>query len=166
MFQNKKSAIYKQVLLHGVNADEYFICGPAPMMENVKTTLQNLNIPTEKIKIEYFSSVIDAVAKAEGAIVTGGNVKAKVKVIQYGIETDFILDTSSISILDASIEAGVDAPFSCKGAVCCTCRAKVLEGKVKMDANFALTDAEVEEGFILTCQSHPITQTVVVDYDA
>lgn len=150
----------------GVNADEYFICGPAPMMENVKTTLQNLNIPTEKIKIEYFSSVIDAVAKAEGAVVTGGNVKAKVKVIQYGIETDFILDTSSISILDASIEAGVDAPFSCKGAVCCTCRAKVLEGKVKMDANFALTDAEVEEGFILTCQSHPITQTVVVDYDA
>ncbi|MEI8137041.1 MAG: 2Fe-2S iron-sulfur cluster-binding protein, partial [Bacteroidota bacterium] len=65
-----------------------------------------------------------------------------------------------------AIEAGVDAPFSCKGAVCCTCRAKVLEGKVKMDANFALTDTEVEEGFILTCQAHPLTEKVVIDYDA
>ncbi len=150
----------------GVNADEYFICGPAPMMENVKTTLQSLKIPTEKIKIEYFSAVIDAVAKAEGTLVTGGNVKAKVKVIQYGIETDFVLDTASISILDASIEAGVDAPFSCKGAVCCTCRAKLIEGQVKMDANFALTDAEVAEGYILTCQAHPLTDTVIVDFDA
>ncbi|PBQ32509.1 phenylacetic acid degradation protein [Sphingobacteriaceae bacterium] len=148
----------------GLNADEYFVCGPAPMMENVKTTLEALKVPKEKIHIEYFTAVIEAVAKAE--VATGGNVNAKVKVLQYGIETEFNLETSSISILDAAIEAGVDAPFSCKGAVCCTCRAKVLEGQVKMTANFALTDAEVEEGFILTCQAHPITPTVVIDYDA
>lgn len=148
----------------GVNADEYFICGPGPMMENVKTTLEDLKIAKEKIHIEYFNAVIEAVEKAE--VTLGARVKANVKVIQYGIETDFKLETGSISILDAAIEAGVDAPFSCKGAVCCTCRAKVLEGKVKMDANFALTDAEVEEGFILTCQAHPLTETVVVDYDA
>jgi ring-1,2-phenylacetyl-CoA epoxidase subunit PaaE len=86
--------------------------------------------------------------------------------LQYGIETTFNLKTSGISILDAAIEAGVDAPFSCKGAVCCTCRAKVIEGKVRMDANFALTDAEVDEGFILTCQSHPLSEKVVIDYDA
>jgi ring-1,2-phenylacetyl-CoA epoxidase subunit PaaE len=146
----------------GVNADEYFICGPGPMMENVKNTLEKLKIKKEKIHIEYFTSVIEAVNKAE----TGGNVNAKIKVLQYGIETEFNLETSSISILEAAIEAGVDAPFSCKGAVCCTCRAKVLEGKVKMNANFALTDAEVEEGFILTCQAHPITENVVIDYDA
>lgn len=148
----------------GVNADEYFICGPGPMMDNVKNTLEKLKIAKEKTHIEYFSAVIDAVNKAENAL--GANVKAKIKVIQYGVETDFDLETGSISILDAAIEAGVDAPFSCKGAVCCTCRAKVLEGKVKMDANFALTEAEVAEGFILTCQSHPITENVVVDYDA
>lgn len=147
----------------GTTADEYFICGPGPMMENVKTALESLKIAKEKIHIEYFTSVIDAVNKAE---VTGGNVNAKVKIIQYGIETDFNLETGSISILEAAIEAGVDAPFSCKGAVCCTCRAKVLEGQVKMTANFALTDAEVEEGFILTCQAHPITENVVIDYDA
>ncbi|MDI1355506.1 MAG: FAD-binding oxidoreductase [bacterium] len=144
-------------------ADEYFICGPGPMMENVKATLDALKIKKDKIHIEYFGAVAEAVSKAENA---GGNVNAKVKVIQYGVETEFELETGSISILEAAIEAGVDAPFSCKGAVCCTCRAKVLEGKVKMTANFALTDAEVEEGFILTCQSHPITDTVVIDYDA
>jgi ring-1,2-phenylacetyl-CoA epoxidase subunit PaaE len=149
----------------GVNADEYFICGPGPMMENVKTTLEGLKIAKEKIHIEYFNAVIDAVNKEENNTL-GANVKAKIKVLQYGIETDFELQTSSISILDAAIEAGVDAPFSCKGAVCCTCRAKVLEGKVKMDANFALTEAEVEEGFILTCQAHPLTEKVVIDYDA
>ncbi len=147
-----------------LSADEYFICGPGPMMENVKSSLEGLNIAKEKIHIEYFTSVLDAVNKADSG--TGANVKAKVKVIQYGVETEFDLETGSISILEAAIEAGVDAPFSCKGAVCCTCRAKVLEGQVKMDANFALTDQEVEEGFILTCQSHPITDNVVIDYDA
>lgn len=148
----------------GTKADEYFICGPGPMMENVKTALTDLRVPKEKIHIEYFTSVIEAVNKAEE--VTGGNVNASIKVLQYGIETEFKLETGGLSILEAAIEAGVDAPFSCKGAVCCTCRAKVLEGKVKMNANFALTDAEVEEGFILTCQAHPLTNTVVIDYDA
>ncbi len=146
-------------------ADEYFICGPGPMMENVKTALEDLKIAKEKIHIEYFTSVIDAVSKAD-SVVTGGNVNAQITVLQYGIETDFNLETNGLSILEAAIEAGVDAPFSCKGAVCCTCRAKVLEGKVKMNANFALTDAEVEEGFILTCQAHPLTEKVVIDYDA
>lgn len=145
------------------NADEYFICGPGPLMENIRIALEKMKISKEKVHIEYFSSVIEAVSKAEGS---SANVKSKVTVLQYGIETNFDLTTDGSSILDAAIEAGVDAPFSCKGAVCCTCRAKVMEGKVKMDANFALTDAEVAEGFVLTCQAHPLTEKVVVDYDA
>ncbi len=151
--------------INGLKADEYFICGPAPMMENIKTALENLKTPKEKIRIEYFSSVIEAVEKAEGTSL-GKNLKSNITIIQYGVETKFELEGDGSSILDAAIDAGVDAPFSCKGAVCCTCRAKVLEGKVKMDANFALTDAEVASGFILTCQSHPLTDKVVVDYDA
>ncbi len=151
----------------GVKADEYFICGPGPMMENIKHALEGLHIAKEKIHIEYFSAVADAVAKAEntGAIV-GAAVNSTITVIQYGFETQMTLNTEGLSILDAAIEAGVDAPFSCKGAVCCTCRAKVMEGKVKMDANFALTEAEVEDGYILTCQSHPLTEKVVIDFDA
>jgi len=150
----------------GVNADEYFICGPAPMMENIKQGLDALKIANEKIHIEYFSAVVDAVNKAAGNEPTGAPVNSEVTVIQYGIETQLKLNTSGLTILDAAIDAGVDAPFSCKGAVCCTCRAKVIEGKVKMDANFALTDAEVEEGFVLTCQAHPLTEKVVIDFDA
>lgn len=151
----------------GVNADEYFICGPGPLMENIKQALESLQINKEKIHIEYFSAVVDAVAKAENnALETGAPVNCDLTVMQYGYETHMKLNTTGLTILDAAIEAGVDAPFSCKGAVCCTCRAKVIEGKVKMDNNFALTDAEVEEGFILTCQAHPLTEKVVIDFDA
>lgn len=145
------------------NADEYFVCGPVPLMENIQKALERLRIKRDKVHIEYFSSVINTAAKEEP---NGINIHSKVTVIQYGIETNFDLNTEGSTILDAAIEAGVDAPFSCKGAVCCTCRAKVIEGKVKMDANFALTPAEVADGFILTCQSHPLTDKVIVDYDA
>lgn len=151
--------------LNIAQADEYFICGPGPMMENIKQGLEGTSISKEKIHIEYFSAVVDAVSKAENAV-TGGSVDSVMTVIQYGIETSVTLNTEGLSILDAAIEAGVDAPFSCKGAVCCTCRAKVLEGKVKMDANYALTEAEVADGYVLTCQAHPLTEKVIIDFDA
>ncbi|MFO0322424.1 MAG: FAD-binding oxidoreductase [Bacteroidota bacterium] len=149
----------------GVNADEYFICGPGPLMENIKTALDSLSIKKEKIHIEYFSAVVDEVSSV-ASNVSGAPVNCDLTVIQYGFETNVKLNTNGLTILDAAIEAGVDAPFSCKGAVCCTCRAKVIEGQVKMNNNFALTDAEVEDGFILTCQAHPLTERVVIDYDA
>jgi len=158
-----KALVEKHVPLKSTN--EFFICGPGPMMENVKNVLESLKVEKEKIHIEYFTSVLETLAKAEQTIV-GEDILSKVTVLQYGVETTFDLKSSGATILDAATDAGVDAPFSCKGAVCCTCRAKVLEGKVKMDANFALTDAEVAQGFILTCQSHPLTEKVVVDYDA
>jgi ring-1,2-phenylacetyl-CoA epoxidase subunit PaaE len=146
--------------------NEFFICGPAPMMENIKQVLEQLKIEKEKVHIEYFTSVIEAVANAEKASSGGASGTCEVTIMQYGNPTVFNLETNGHSILDAAIENGVDAPFSCKGAVCCTCRAKVLEGKVSMDANFALTDSEVAEGYVLTCQAHPLTPKVVLDYDA
>ncbi|MCD6068133.1 MAG: phenylacetate-CoA oxygenase/reductase, PaaK subunit [Bacteroidetes bacterium] len=152
----------------GLHLDnEYFICGPGPMMENVKQGLEKLKVESKRVHIEYFTAVIEAVAAAEGkAAPSGEAVNSNVTVIQYGMETSFKLNTNGINVLDAALDAGVDVPYSCKGAVCCTCRAKVIEGKAKMDANFALTDSEVEEGFILTCQAHPLTEKLVVDYDA
>ena len=66
---------------------------------------------------------------------------------------------------DAALQQGADLPYACKGGVCCTCRAKLVEGKVHMDVNYALEDDEVAQGFILTCQSHPLTEKIVVDFD-
>jgi ring-1,2-phenylacetyl-CoA epoxidase subunit PaaE len=146
--------------------NEYFICGPGPMMENVKQVLQDLKTDEKKIHIEYFTAVLDAVKKAEaGEAVSGSSKVSRVTVIMDGQSTEFDLSAEGKVILDAALDKGVDVPYACKGAVCCTCRAKLLEGKVKMDNNYALTDHEVKEGFILTCQSHPLTEKVVVDYD-
>ena len=82
-----------------------------------------------------------------------------------GDEFEFPLNSSGDFILDVAIENGADAPFSCKGAVCCTCKAQVIEGKATMDMNYSLSDEEVEEGFILTCQARPASEKLVVDYD-
>ena len=141
---------------------EYFVCGPGPMMDNVKEVLESNNVNKNFIHIEYFTSIIEE-PKKDAADIHGAI--CEVTVIADGSETTFQLATDGDAILDAAMDAGVDAPFSCKGAVCATCRAKVMEGKVSMTMNYALTDDEVEEGYILTCQAHPITPTVVVDYD-
>lgn len=146
----------------GNNADDYFICGPLPMMQLIEKTLQQLKVNPEKIHIEYFTAIESSPSSTD----VQENIESEVTVILYGIETTFKLNSHGINILDAAIQNGVDAPFSCKGGVCSTCRAKVIEGKARMDMNYALTDAEVAEGFILTCQAHPTTEKVVIDYDA
>ena len=82
-----------------------------------------------------------------------------------GDDFEFKLSNKGQTILDAAIEHGADVPFSCKGAVCCTCKAKVMEGEVSMQANYSLSEDEVAEGFILACQAHPESENVVVDFD-
>ncbi|NQX90718.1 MAG: 2Fe-2S iron-sulfur cluster binding domain-containing protein [Flavobacteriales bacterium] len=91
--------------------------------------------------------------------------KSKITVLLDDEQFEFELDENGDVILDAAIDAGADAPFSCKGGICTTCMAKVLEGTVKMSANFALTDAEINDGYILTCQSHPTSAVVKISYD-
>jgi ring-1,2-phenylacetyl-CoA epoxidase subunit PaaE len=163
--QEKVLALFESVI--GVNGDnEYFICGPGPMMENVKQVLEKLKAPKDRVHIEYFSAVIDAVAAAEKSSASAdGKVVSKVTIIMDGQEKDFDLASDGPTILDTAISADLDAPFACKGAVCCTCKAKVMEGKATMTMNYALSDEEVEEGYILTCQAHPATDRLVVSYD-
>lgn len=143
--------------------NEFFICGPTPMMDNARLALESKGIDKKRIHIEYFTAQS---ASPEAPIAEGEMVNAEVTVIQYGMETTFALASNGASILDAAIDQGVDAPYACKGAVCATCRGRVVEGKVKMLKNFALTEQEVADGFILTCQSHPASEVVKVDYDA
>ncbi|MEO7080019.1 MAG: FAD-binding oxidoreductase, partial [Flavobacteriales bacterium] len=131
------------------NADvEYFVCGPEPMMVNVSEALENLGIDKKRIHIELFTTpVTSEVKKPAAPEVPSSNAplvgKAKVKIILDGVETEIEVGAKGDSILDTAENAGLDVPYACKGAVCCTCKARIIEGKVSMDMNYALTDEEV-----------------------
>jgi ring-1,2-phenylacetyl-CoA epoxidase subunit PaaE len=147
---------------------EYFICGPLEMMETVKSILKGKIIPDEKIHIEYFTPPVvkketDAFAGLEEIGEDGEPREREVEVILDGNEYKLNVDPET-SILDAAIAADIDPPFSCKSGICTTCRAKLLKGKVHMDEREGLSDSEIEDGYILTCQSHPLTDDVKVEY--
>ena len=93
------------------------------------------------------------------------HAQCEVTVIIDGATRTFMLDKAKENIIDAGLRSGVELPYSCKGGVCSTCRAKLVAGEVDMDVNFALEDYEVARGFVLTCQSYPVTDRVTVDYD-
>jgi ring-1,2-phenylacetyl-CoA epoxidase subunit PaaE len=145
--------------------NEFFICGPSPMMANVVESLKLLNAPEQKVHVEYFSAPPDT-SESVGIEQPMGNstFSSEVTIVCDGDETTLTLGADEV-ILDAALAANIDAPYACRGGSCCTCRAKVIEGKVIMKVNYALLESEVEQGYILTCQSMPITPTVVVDYD-
>lgn len=146
---------------------EFFICGPSGLMQNVKTVLEKLSVPGESIHLEYFSAVLQDISEAEKRNPANQPdiVLSKVSVILDGKQTDFELNSNGEPILDAVLAQGLDAPYACKSGICSTCMAKILEGKVGMEKSTALTDSEVSEGFILTCQSHPLSEKVVITYD-
>lgn len=145
--------------------NEFFICGPTPMMQNVESVLiETLKQPKAKVHLEYFTAALDA-GKQAAEVPTGARVVSQVTIILDGDEQTVELASDGPAILDAALDADMDVPFACKGAVCCTCRAKLVEGEVHMKMNYALSESEVAAGYILTCQSHPKTPVVVVDYD-
>ena len=141
--------------------NEFFICGPNDMMLNAKEALESLNIQKSKIHLEYFGTPPDSAKDlADQSLI----VPAEVTIICDGDERVVFLEPHQ-SVLEAALDANLDAPFACRAGSCCTCRAKITEGKAIMDVNYALLDSEVEEGYILTCQAHAITPTLTVDYD-
>lgn len=147
-----------------LNADGYYLCGPEEMIFSIKDFLKENKVNQEKIFFELFTTPTSNDKNNFDNSLYEGNVS--VKLIVDDDEFQYMYNpASSESILDAGIENGVDLPFSCKGGVCCTCRAKVIEGKAKMNVNYALTDEEVEEGYILTCQAHALSSNITVDFD-
>jgi len=148
--------------LNLLKADGFYMCGPEEMIKDVSDTLEELGVAKTKIHFELFTTPVQEKIETTISDFLGDS---QVKVIMDGEEFDFKLNGEGKTVLDAAIEHGIDAPFSCKGAVCCTCKAKVLEGKVIMEMNYSLSDEEVEEGYVLTCQSHPASKKVVIDYD-
>lgn len=148
-----------------LKADGFFLCGPEQMINEVSEGLKYLGVNKDKIHFELFTTPITDISIAPDTKENIFSGTSQVTVIMDGEEVKFELNGAGETILDASINHGVDAPFSCKGAVCCTCKAQIIEGKATMEMNYSLSDAEVEEGFILTCQAHPASEKLVVDYD-
>jgi ring-1,2-phenylacetyl-CoA epoxidase subunit PaaE len=148
--------------------DDIFVCGPEEMIFGVRDWLHEQHIDKKKIHFELFTTPGEKKQSATGSrqSVVNAGPKSKITVKMDGRAFDFELAFDSESILDAAIQQGADLPFSCKGGVCSTCRAKLTEGEVEMDVNYALEPEEIAHGFILTCQSHPKTARVVIDYDA
>lgn len=148
--------------------DEVFICGPDQMIRNVQQVCLNHHIQQDNVHVELFGTeILSKQEEAEDASTKSEQIPeihTEVQIIIDGDEYNFPMNSSQ-KVLDAGLESGIDLPFSCKGGVCCTCRAKVLEGEVRMDVNYALSDEEVSQGYVLTCQSHPTTKKLVVSFD-
>ena len=147
--------------------DEFFICGPEQMIFCVKEFLEQRDIDKGKIHFELFTTPgqKQSTVNSEQSIVDSGP-KSKITIRLDGRSFDFDLSlNSTTTILDAALQQGADLPFACKGGVCCTCKARLLEGEVMMDVHWGLEEEEINKGFILTCQSHPKTEKVVIDFD-
>jgi len=137
--------------------DAYYLCGPEAMITTVSDTLKSKGISDDSIHFELFtSSETEATTALEG--------KAKISILVDDESFSFEMDKNEV-ILDAALAKDIDAPYSCQGGICSSCIAKLTEGKVAMQNNQILTDGELADGFILTCQARPITDTVAVDYD-
>ena len=144
----------------------YFLCGPGEMIEKIQGALTDMGVAKERIHFELFSApMVKKPAAEKKEKQHDKKLKAQVTVILDSDETHFEMSGNRKTVLDAALDAGADVPFACKGAVCCTCRAKVLEGTADMEMNYALEDEEVEEGYVLTCQALPTSEKVVVSYD-
>ncbi len=150
-------------LIQWRNVDEYFLCGPEEMIITTKDFLEGLGIDRKKIHFELFN----AAPKQQSANKSNqSKIKSSITIISDGRTFEIAMnENDNKSILDAALNVVADLPFACKGGVCCTCKAKLIEGKVEMDVNWGLEQEEVEQGYILTCQSHPTTEKVVVDFD-
>lgn len=166
---NRKGAELNRQLIRLGSYDEYFICGPESMISEVSRGLRGVGVAEEHIHYELFAaSAEDAravVAKHHARARDYGGKLSQVTVIMDGRGSQFELSADGENVLDAGLNQGLDLPYSCKGGVCSTCKAKLLEGKVDMDITHGLEPGEIEQGFILTCQAHPISDKVVVDFD-
>lgn len=156
-----------RTLLPAASIDEAFVCGPAPMMDAVERALARAGLDPACVHVERFGTPAgDASAPTPAAIAPAHDAPhAEVVLIADGKQRVLRVPYTGQAILDAGLAAGADLPYACKGGVCCTCRARVLEGEVRMDKNYTLEAQEMARGFVLTCQSHPVSDRVVISYD-
>ncbi|MDE3233609.1 MAG: 2Fe-2S iron-sulfur cluster binding domain-containing protein, partial [Pseudomonadota bacterium] len=157
-------------LLPAASMDEVFICGPEAMIEATEKALLEVGVPARNIRTERFTSpTLEALpADARKQVVLGHSPETKgdvaLTVVLDGKKHQMQMSATD-KILDVALAAGLDLPYSCKGGVCCTCRAKVMQGTVAMEKNFTLENWETEQGFVLSCQAKPTSKEVVMSFD-
>ncbi|HEX6446571.1 MAG TPA: 1,2-phenylacetyl-CoA epoxidase subunit PaaE [Streptosporangiales bacterium] len=144
------------------SVDEWFLCGPFAMVRELRAYLRERG--AESVHVELFHA--DEVAPPRPTVRVDDAGAATVTARLGGSATTFRLGADDVPVLEAFLRERGDVPYACRGGVCGTCRARLLEGEVRMDQNYALEDAELAAGFVLTCQSHPASGTVFLDYDA
>jgi ring-1,2-phenylacetyl-CoA epoxidase subunit PaaE len=148
-----------------LRSEAFYICGPEEMIVGIQEVLQVFGVKKEHIHFELFTTPV-LLAPTETLSVAGFSGESTVTAILDGEKVEVKLNTNGKSVLEALDKAGMDVPYSCRGGVCCTCKAKIIEGSARMTINYALTDEEVKEGYILTCQSHPTSEVLKIDFDA
>jgi ring-1,2-phenylacetyl-CoA epoxidase subunit PaaE len=145
--------------------DEAFVCGPHAMNDEVEAALRSVGIAPERIHVERFGIPPAAQDANLHAAREGDAATARIGIVRDGLTREIGFEPGDQSLLAAASRAGLDVPYSCRSGVCATCRAKLIEGQVRMDRNFALEKDDLAAGFILTCQAHPLTERVVVSFD-
>ncbi|RNI27790.1 phenylacetate-CoA oxygenase/reductase subunit PaaK [Rufibacter immobilis] len=163
----QKTQLFLEKIIKAEEVDECFICGPEEMIFGAKEALEEAGVPRENIHFELFTTGESEKAAAQRKERPAGE-EDKLSKVQIKLDGHYLnLEMSYYgnTILDAAAETGADVPYSCKGGVCSTCRAKVLEGQVEMDVNYSLEPDEIAAGYVLTCQARPLTERVVVDFD-
>ena len=160
----EKVRVLLRSLVPAESVDHVFICGPTGMSEGIEATCRDIGIAADRIHVERFVSEFGGKPRPKAIIQTSAPPKALASLIIDGKRREVPVAENE-AILDAALRAGMDLPFACKGGMCSTCRARLVEGEARMEVNYSLEPWELEKGFILTCQARPVTARVVVDYD-
>lgn len=161
-----KCVEFAKTLFSVADTDQYLLCGPAEMIFDIKDGLEELGVASDKIHFELFSTEgLKRTVVSTDLNTDDQDKESEVTIQMDGDVFEFSLEYGGQNILDAALAAGADLPYACKGGVCCTCKAKITEGEVVMDVNYALEPDEVANGYVLLCQSHPRTSTIYVDFD-
>jgi ring-1,2-phenylacetyl-CoA epoxidase subunit PaaE len=159
-----KVRVLLRSLVPAASVDHVFICGPTGMSEEVEATCREIGIADDKIHVERFVSEFGGKPRPKKIVEPGAPPKALASLIIDGKRREVPVAEGE-AILDAALRAGIDLPFACKGGMCSTCRAKLVEGKAEMEVNYSLEPWELQAGFILTCQARPCSEKLMVDYD-
>lgn len=161
--ENKLEALRK--ILKFTQFDDIFLCGPEELVVTAESFLLKEGLVRDAIHFELFTTPGQTTRNMHNTAQLDEGPRSNISIKVDGRSFAFALAFNGMSILDAALNQGADLPFACKGGVCCTCRAKLVEGEVRMDVNYALEPEEVKAGFILTCQSHPVTSKIAIDFD-